>query len=292
MRLLMGRIFRLVVCQRSDAPQEIALQIWPENDSVLFSQAAACCVAGHIARPRIIWFAKKSISALEVWLGGREHVLTKPEVVHGKFFESLPDHSAAIAFTCDEAVPWNDYAFINSDRFRFKGERVTQYWRMAANSWQRDLAASIQALSFYPGTEVAIIGGTVCERFGIEQSSMPGQTLIYGATLKTPQELGFKAARSSAAGGSGGKCSFPAIPWRRMKSSSRSAIRRCPTTLGWISSPKNGLLSWALVSVSSGISRKGKWLSVAACCNAWRYAVIIFASGGLVTEAAVGPGRS
>ncbi|MHB2016651.1 MAG: hypothetical protein ACYCW6_06855 [Candidatus Xenobia bacterium] len=194
-----GAHVRLVVSQSTNSPEEIACEVKPESDSSPLSQAFPVCIAGHITRTRELWLASKPVSAAEIWPSFTGMGLTPTQTARLQFIRRMSDHSLEVALNGDEPRPASSYPVLNSKQWYFPGQRVTHYWRMAPNTWSKDLQVRIDGRQYYPGSHVPIIGNTVIEDFALQQTWKPGQTLHYGCTVKTPLQLGFTQSSPPAA---------------------------------------------------------------------------------------------
>lgn len=74
----------------------------------------------------------------------------------------------------------------------FDGKVATQYWRRYAGKAAGDLKVRVNGRTKYWATQADIPGGVSFENFEMVEPFRKGGELWFGASLRTPRELGWR----------------------------------------------------------------------------------------------------
>lgn len=182
-----GAHVRLVLSQRSDAPDELRLTVHAEPDSAPIQSCILTATMGNKARARWLWLKGGSVSSLKAFGDYRG-----PDFTHHAFFPlaQLPRNAAGdalVAITTDEENP---AAAIGLSRgWAYRGEKVTQYWCKPAAALNDSLRCAVNARFKYWMSQNPIPGGLAYENFELVEDFKEGQQFIFGVTRRPPGEL-------------------------------------------------------------------------------------------------------
>ncbi len=120
-----GAHVRLVLSQRSDAPDELSLTVRAEPDSARIQNCILTATMGNKSRARLLWLKDETVSSLKVFGG-----YTGPDFTPHVFFPlaRLPrttSGAALIAISNDEENP--ALALASDNFWKYRGKKITQY---------------------------------------------------------------------------------------------------------------------------------------------------------------------
>lgn len=186
-RFANGAHVQLTLSQRSDAPDELRLRVQTRPDGAPMDQCVLTATMGNKARTRILWTAGKTVSSHELYPDYRGDAFTDHTFLPLARLPRTRGGDVLIAITNDEA----DAAQANSlSRFwRYRGEKVTQYWRKPAGEVQDDLRCAVNARFMYWMSKTPIPGGIAFENFELVEKFRDGQQFIFGISRRSPEEL-------------------------------------------------------------------------------------------------------
>lgn len=186
-----GAHVRLLVTQRSDAPDEIQLTIHAEPDSVVMEYCTLTATMGNKARARQLWLKGRVVSSLDLYPAYRESGFAPHRFFALEELFRTPAGDVLVAITTDESNPSQVEPFPRRVHWYYGGFPVTQYWRKPTGSWRSDLHAAVNARYTYWMSQRPIPGGVSFENFELRERFHDGQTFLFGITSGSPQELGF-----------------------------------------------------------------------------------------------------
>mgnify|MGYP005858006707 CR=1 FL=1 len=190
-----GAEVRLLLEQRTDRPDEVAITILPEPASADMQHCILTATMGNKARARILWLAGRTVRSLDLYPDYRDVHFAPPTTFPWKELAVNGDGDLVVAITTDEANPADARPFPDSDAWYWGGQKVTQYWRMPRGTWADDLHAAVNARFTYWQSRQPIPGGIAFENFELRERFRPGQQFIFGITRRTPGELGIGPAK-------------------------------------------------------------------------------------------------
>ena len=187
-RFANGAHVRLVLFQRSDVPDELRLRVHARPDSAPMERCILTATMGNKARTRLLWLTDGPVSSLTLY---RDH--RGLDFAAHSFFglARLPraaNGDVLVATTTDEASPADVTSGLT--RFwRYRGEKVTQYWRKPAAEIRDDLQCVVNARFTYWMSETPLPGGVAYENFELQEKFRDGQPFVFGITKRAPAEL-------------------------------------------------------------------------------------------------------
>ena len=188
-----GAKVRLVVSQRSDAPDEIKLCVHAEPGSASLEYCVFTATMGNLARTRLLWLKEEVVSILRLYPQYRGEDFSPPHLYPLALLRRNASGDVLVAVTTDEEHPESVYPFPGRQIWHYDGCGGTQYWKKPHGTVGGDLRAAVNARYAYWRTRQPIPGGVAFENFELRERFHEGQTFIFGITRQTPVQLGFDA---------------------------------------------------------------------------------------------------
>ncbi len=185
-----GAKVRLVISQRSDAPDEIALAIHAEPDSAPMEYCILTATMGNMIRARQLWLADEMVSSLKLYPDHKGDDFAPHTIYPLDRLARNETGDVLAAITTNEKDPASVFPFPGSTRWHYGGFPVTQYWKKPRGTFREDLHVAVNARSSYWVNHRAIPGGVSFENFEMREKFYDGQQFIFGITRKTPAQLG------------------------------------------------------------------------------------------------------
>jgi len=187
-----GAHVRVVVSQRSDAPDELRLTLRAEPDSAPLDYCILTATMGNMARARQLWLSNEVVSSRQLYpdykgTGFAPHALFPIERLW-----VTPAGGVLVAITTDEPDPAAVFPFPGTRHWYYGGAKVTQYWLKPKGAFRDDLHAVVNARYTYWQSAQPIPGGVAFENFELRERFYDGQCFVFGITRRTPAQLGFK----------------------------------------------------------------------------------------------------
>jgi hypothetical protein len=184
---------RLVITQRSDAPDEIKLTLHADPDSAPLDKCILTATMGNLIRARQLWLKDEVVNSLALYARHRGDGFAPHAVYAPDRLPRVEGRDVLVAITTDEADPAAAFPFPGTRRWYYGGLPVTQYWRKPAAAVGPDLRAVVNARYTYWQTQRSIPGGVSFENFELNERFHEGQEFIFGITRRTPAQLGIAA---------------------------------------------------------------------------------------------------
>jgi hypothetical protein len=182
-----GAHVRLVLSQRSDAPDELRLVVQTEPDSAPIQSCILTATMGNKSRSRLLSLKDETVSSLNIF-GKYEGTGFAPQVFYP--LARLPRNTsgdAVVAICNDETNPAS--ALDAANFWKYRGEKVTQYWRKPAAELNDSLRCAVNARFTYWMSKNPLPGGLAFENFELVEDFKDGQQLFFGVTKRAPAEL-------------------------------------------------------------------------------------------------------
>jgi hypothetical protein len=190
-----GAHVRLVICQRSDRPDEIELSVFQEPDGAPLEYCILTATMGNMARTRQVWLSHEMVSSLKVYPDYRGTGFAPHREYPLSRLHRTPADGVLVAATNDEEDPASVYPFPHSELWHYVGCKVTQYWAKEAGAFRDDLQAVVNGRYTYWQSSRPIPGGVAFENFELRERFYDGQKSSFGITRQTPKDLGFTALK-------------------------------------------------------------------------------------------------
>ena len=185
-----GARVRLVVSQRSDAPDEIQLAVHAEPGSVPLDYCILTATMGNLARARILWLRDEAVSSLQLYPDHRGDGFAPHRTYPLDRLARTGPGDVLAAVTTDEDDPASVYPFPGRRLWHYGGSKVTQYWKQQRGAARDDLQVAVNARYTYWQTRRPIPGGVAFENFELRERFFQGQAFIFGINRSTPAQLG------------------------------------------------------------------------------------------------------
>lgn len=187
-----GAHVRLLIEQRSDRPDEIAITVQAEPDSEPMEYCILTATMGNKARARLLWLKDETVSSLKLYPDYQGPDFTEPTVFPLKALTVTSDGELLVAITTDEQRPADTRPFTGTGGWYYGGFKVTQYWKKLKGTWRDDVHAVVNGRFRYWRSTRAIPGGIAFENFELRERYYPKQQFIFGITSKSPTEIGIR----------------------------------------------------------------------------------------------------
>ncbi|MES2658071.1 MAG: hypothetical protein V4689_05605 [Verrucomicrobiota bacterium] len=182
-----GAHVRILLSQRSDAPDELRLTVQAEPGSAPIKNCILTATMGNKARTRLLWLKDEPLSSAKIfgYYTGSDFAPTVsfplarlPRTASG---------DALVAITNDEENPAEP---LDPNNFwKYRGSKVTQYWRKPATGLNDSLRCAVNARFTYWMSKNPIPGGLAFENFELIEDFKNGQSFIFGVTKRSPAEV-------------------------------------------------------------------------------------------------------
>ena len=197
-----GARVRLVVSQRSDAPDEIQLSVHAEPGSAPLDYCILTATMGNLARTRLLWLNDEVVSSLRLYPNYSGDGFAPPRIYPLDRLARTPSGDLLVAVTNNEDDPASVYPFPGQQAWHYGGCKVTQYWKKPRGAARDDLHAAVNARYTYWQTRRPIPGGVAFENFALRERFHEGQVFIFGLTRQTPAQLGLSGRDRAVQGAS------------------------------------------------------------------------------------------
>ena len=185
-----GARVRLVVSQRSDAPDEIELAVHAESSSAPLDYCILTATMGNLARTRLLWLKDEVVSSLKLYPDYQGNGFAPHRIYALDRLGRTPAGDILVAVTTDEDDPASVYPFPGRRLWHYDGCKVTQFWKKPSGTAREDLHAAVNARYTYWQTRRPIPGGVAFENFELRERFHEGQVFTFGVTRRRPTQLG------------------------------------------------------------------------------------------------------
>jgi len=179
-----GTHVRLVLSQRSDAPDELRLTVFAEPDSAPVKSCILTATMGNKTRSRLLWLKDETVSSLDVFGDYTGAGFTRQVSFP---LARLPRNAAGDVLVAISNNETNPAAALDPANFwKYRGEKVTQYWRQPAAELNESLQCVVNARFTYWMSPNPLPGGLAFENFELVEDFKDGQQFIFGVTKRAP----------------------------------------------------------------------------------------------------------
>lgn len=188
-----GAHIRLVLAQRSDAPDELRCTVHAVPGSAPVEFCILTATMGNMVRTRQLWLHAEVLNSLRLYPNFHGDGFAPPTVRALPHLARNTAGDVVVAVTGNEADPAAVFPFPGSLRWHYAGAPVTQYWRVPKVEVHPELQVAVNARCTYWQTTQPLPGGVAFENFELRAPFREGQTFIFGVTRRRPAELGIAA---------------------------------------------------------------------------------------------------
>lgn len=185
-----GAHVRLLVSQRSDAPDEIRLTVHADPGSAPLGYSILTATMGNLARTRFLWLKDEAVSSLKLYPEHTGEGFAPHQVYPLDRLTRTAQGDVLVAITTDEDDPASVYPFPGRQLWHYGGFKVTQYWKKSRGTARDDLHVAVNARYSYWQSRRPIPGGVAFENFELRERFQEGQAFIFGITRQTPAQMG------------------------------------------------------------------------------------------------------
>ena len=185
-----GAHVRLLVSQRSDAPDEIRLTVHTDPGSASLDYCILTATMGNLARTRLLWLKDEAVSSLKLYPEHTGEGFAPHQVYPLDRLTRTAQEDVVVAMTTNEDDPASVYPFPGRQFWHYGGFKVTQYWKKPQGTTRDDLHIAVNARYTYWQSRRPIPGGVAYENFELRERFQEGQSFIFGITRQTPAQMG------------------------------------------------------------------------------------------------------
>lgn len=180
------------ITQHRNRPNEVVLTPIVQTGSAPIEEFILTATMGNYARLRQLWLKDKIVNSRDLYRDyrGKEFSPDAFFPLHTLFRNR--DGDVLVPLTTDEENPAATNPNHPRGHWHWKGEKLTQYWRVPRASIQSDLEFRVNARRNYWASQSEIPNGISFENFELREKFYRDQQFIFGLTHKTPAEMGFK----------------------------------------------------------------------------------------------------
>jgi hypothetical protein len=173
----------------SNRPEELRLAVFRYEDSSAIEELTLTATMGNYERLRWLWLKNRIVDSRKVYGSYRGEDFAEHRNYPLRDVLRTADGDAIVLCTSNEASPQSNYGFAAPDHWRYRLERLTQYWRVPAGEIEPNLRVRVNGRRVYWGSHAALAGGIAFENFEVRQRYKPGQEFVFGAVAKEPWEI-------------------------------------------------------------------------------------------------------
>lgn len=175
---------------RTERPDELELQVFPEDDCASLQACILTATMGNFERLRQVHLADRVVTSHELYGDYSGDGFTPHTTFPLADLARAADGSIVVAATTDEADP----SATRPDPKRpwfwyYPGKKVTQYWRKYPGTFDETLVAKVNARRVYWASAHPIPNGVAFENFELNERFAAGQTVSFGVMFREPGEL-------------------------------------------------------------------------------------------------------
>lgn len=192
----------LKISIRSDAPEEVGLEIFNHKGSAPMDRCVLTATMGNYARLRKLHLKEDTIYSRELYKDYQDiHFIEKEEYPLTVMPEDTAGNLIAVMET-DESfstlASWpQSLEYFERQNWRYRPFfKTVQYWKKPSSQADPSLRIRVNGRAFYWGggssdrtSYIKIPGGPSFENFELRENYFPGQKFIYGISRKPVEEL-------------------------------------------------------------------------------------------------------
>lgn len=197
-----GAKIRLVLAQRSDAPDELRCSVFTRPGSAPVDDAILTATMGNMVRTRRLWLADATLDCRALYPDfSGDRFAPHREFPLARIARTAAG-DAIVAITGDEPEPAAVVPFPAQPFWHYAGVPVTQYWKVPTARVAPDLRVIVNARAEYWMSRHAIPGGPAFENFEMRTRFREGQAFVFGVSKLAPGDLmpRVRAARAERRG--------------------------------------------------------------------------------------------
>lgn len=180
----------VVASFREDRPHEVAFRCYSAKDGAPMVSCVLTATMGNASRARLLWLKDEVVDSLRLWPGHEGHdFFWTPEYPIARA-RTDQDGTITVAITPNEKDPAS--VKVDPDWWGFPGVVATQYWRKYPGTLEPPAFIKVNGRAMYYGTGTKIPGGVAYENFELIEKYESGVESVFGVTLKTPAQMGWK----------------------------------------------------------------------------------------------------
>jgi hypothetical protein len=179
----------LIASMMSDHPNEVRIAVHRYEDSPQIEELTLSATMGNYERLRWLWLKNEVIDSRKLYRAYRGHEFAERGTYPKRRMLRTADEDAIVFCTSNEAHPEANPDFQAKDHWRYRLDRLTQYWKVPASDIERNLRVRVNGRHVYWQSTSPIAGGIAFENFEVRQRYKAGQVFIFGVTPKEPWQI-------------------------------------------------------------------------------------------------------
>lgn len=184
-----GARVSLTIAQRSDAPEEIRLRVHQVSGSADLQYCVLTATMGNAERLRQLWLRDEVVNSLKLYPQYNDDGFAPHQHYPLSQLKRLANGDVLVCATTDEDDPAAIFPFPGTQKWHFRGPKVTQYWKQASDYVRKDLRCVVNGRYTYWQSRTPIPGGVAFENFELQERFYEHQEFIFGITRKSPEQL-------------------------------------------------------------------------------------------------------
>jgi hypothetical protein len=173
----------------SDHPEELRLSVFRHNDSPVIEELTLTATMGNYERLRWLWLKNRIVDSRQLYGSYQGDDFADRQDYPLKEMLRTADGDAIVFCTTNEAHPEANRGFIAPEHWRYRLERLTQYWKVSASEIEPNLRVRVNGRRVYWSSHSALAGGIAFENFEVRQKYKAGQSFVFGVTAKEPWQI-------------------------------------------------------------------------------------------------------
>lgn len=179
----------LKVILRSDRPNEVELRAYAEADSKPMRSCILTATMGNYERLRLLHLKDGVVDSRTLFAGHTGSGFTRDEIFPLERLGRDAGGDVVVPLETDEADPAGPEPFPGSMAWRWRGPKLTQYWRKPRREVDKSLTFRVNARRTYWMSEQPIPGGVAYENAEFQERFRPGSPSIFGLTRRSATDL-------------------------------------------------------------------------------------------------------
>lgn len=180
----------VVASFREDRPNEVSFRCYSAVGGAAMESCVLSSTMGNYSRCRFLWLKDEVVDSRKLWpdYDGHEFMWT-PDYPGDRMLKSA-DGTLTVAITPNETDL--NASKVEPDWWHFNGRISTQYYRKYPGTAKSPIRIRVNGRARYYGQATLLPGGVAYENFEIIEKYEPGVECVFGVTLKTTAQMGWK----------------------------------------------------------------------------------------------------
>jgi hypothetical protein len=179
----------LRVSLRSDRPDELELRTFAEDDSATMRECILTATMGNFERLRLLYLKDEVVDCRKLFPGYEGTGFTGDGLFPLDRLARDSRGDVVVALETDESDPAASEPFPSSLSWRWRGPKLTQYWRKPEADVKRGLSFRVNARRVYWMSRQPLPGGLAYENAEFREPYRKGSRSVFGVTRLREEEV-------------------------------------------------------------------------------------------------------